>query len=477
MKNEFDSFDDIVKRKMDNAEFAFNESNWAKAAEMIDASREPVMPVAVSKTKYYVLGGGIAAGIILLLGSVYFFNNFKIISNDELAQLTSQSHIVNNISNKNDSKEVIQQIKNNDSNTSESTIEENLVPKVKTNSNSNLEKTEGNNRNKKSNTNSSDRNNFYSSAFKTEQSNKSVSTSNKNSIVENNYNTDASEVSTKEIKSNEVVKVEPSVNSSSKEQTELERTNENVLNATEEINSSEIVDINNLNISQPDTSNSSDFIIPKDYVRINHHEFVAELGAVNSFGWKVNSVRNGNNVSPIAGIKYRYHFNSRNAVSIGASYFYLSNLSEASREFGETTYKFGSTNKITNISINELQYLSLPMAYERNIGSKNKLGIGLNFICLMNIRNKVEIYNETDNNISLVDSYMDKGYGYNQLTNYNAQIKLFYSRKITNNLSLYFEANKAIRNTFHDYNYFNVTNKSNRPLSLSIGLAYKFISR
>ena len=93
MKNEFDSFDDIVKRKMDNTEFAFNENNWAKAAEMIDASRKPLSPVVASNTKYFVLGGSIAAGIILLLGTVYFFNNFKVLSNEEFAQLKKQNSV------------------------------------------------------------------------------------------------------------------------------------------------------------------------------------------------------------------------------------------------------------------------------------------------------------------------------------------------------------------------------------------------
>lgn len=60
--NNFDNFDDLVKKKMDGMEFPFSEENWQKAAQMIDASRH-VAKKSVFKTIAIALIGISITGI------------------------------------------------------------------------------------------------------------------------------------------------------------------------------------------------------------------------------------------------------------------------------------------------------------------------------------------------------------------------------------------------------------------------------
>lgn len=469
--NNFDNFDDLVKKKMEGMEFPFSEENWQKAAQMIDASR-PVAKKSVLKTIAFTL---VALGICSIAGYL-IFSGFKTDVNE---MATAQ-------------------------NTSGPVISEAVASESKSNTTAEISKGNHNeSTGKKPKTSKSE----FSSVAMAESSYNNVnapaaSEKNKNTedITHQSYNhakIDQGDNSGQLIHHENAVissvgAIENAKQKNTSETTDVFEVTEAViekplsdetvvisdnLNSDKTSPSSSIASVKTSTASslQPDTANT--IHVKRDYVRVKHHELLAEAGALNSFGWKVGEKRNGNSLTPLAGLNYIYHFNHSSALQTGIQYNAISNLTESSVSFSVTSYNFGSKSDVTTFKLTELQQLIIPVKYLHTFDKKHTIGLGMNVSYLMNIKNRIETFKVIDGGAGTVASRNDNGYGFELCRTFNGQIAISYGYRITEKLTVQAEFNKTLLNLFNNYSVFNNKETSNRPAALKLSLTYSLFRK
>ncbi|MFO0356037.1 MAG: hypothetical protein ACK50A_03715 [Sphingobacteriaceae bacterium] len=490
MKKNFDNFDDLMKDKLDGMEFPFNEANWEKASQMIDAARPAKKPFG-----NLLLVSSIIVTCALIISSVYYFGGkLGNTTSPEVAQKNEQSSVsTSNELIANSVAATSQQLNNSFEKTTPNS-NENASTNVNSNNNTNtinnsasINTSETKNSadvHVKSNSrptnmnvavvSSNTKNNFGKKnnsnpiISKTSSSNgmpvgaaegaRQKEQQNGNASATNNGSTDSQNTfATNEPKKESLTDPESSV------------VNQNV----------EVAQTTATNTAAPDTSNgtNSSFTKKKDYVRTKHHTVLVEAGAINSFGWAVNNVRNGNNIAPFAGINYMYNFDSRSSVLFGLQYNTLSNLSESKVSFSVTSYEFGMKNDVTTYKITNLHYATIPMKYIHKLNSNHSFGIGLNASYLLSIQNQIESTKHIESNINETTVKKDVGYGYDQLSRFNAQFALSYQYQISKKIGFNAELNQNLTNVVKDYQFFGVESKSSRPAAVKLSLTYTLLNK
>lgn len=485
MENNFDNFDDLVKKKLDGMNFSFNEANWQKASEMIDATRPSKKAFG---SKYFLASSILIIGA-LAVSTVYFvFNNLDVKTNKEsLAQTISKDAEKDNQASEN---YPIQSSSNNNTTSFDNSNENNTLTnqiqtqEINPNKSADLNSNTQNNSvtNSTSQNNSSAKINLSSAKQSAKGINSHVSKSNNSSLpvgaIENaktksGNSSGAGNNSSKN--PNNVSTVNP-LNSASTNNADTDALNQNS-DSVAKTDSSETAKQSSEENAIAKVDSASTIKKDNDYVKIKHHVLNIEAGVINSFGWKVNGIRNGNNLSPLFGINYIYNFNPKSSVLIGAQYNSISNLTESHVSFSVTSYNFGLNNDVTTYKITNLQYIVMPVKYIYNIDESNSIGAGINTSYLLNIRNKIETNKSLESNVQETAANTDNGYGYEQVNRLNAQLALSYSRKISKKIGVNVEINKTMMNVIKDYNYFGSNNNGSKPIALKLGFTYNLINK
>lgn len=501
MKN-FDNFDDLIKKKMDGMDFPFNESNWEKASQMLDASRPSKKPLGKFWITTSVIGGCLLiVGITALLWMNQSDDN-KIVSSSTSQKSTNEHH-----ENKAPGIEQLNTTTSENTNTSDintlaEPTENSTITDVKNTdgianqikptrsqkaqqiaslpiqkpiaSSVNEPKQTLNEEAKANNTtletpvdHVSESNQALVGSVENAKLKDKEANERKN-VIENTSKTNTSVY--KPLESFSTAAINP--NNNNTDQSALENnipTNANSAAKQDSVATAAVTPL------QPDTTTND--AKRKDYVKTKHHEITIEGGVMNSFGWKVNNIRNGNNLSPIGGINYLYHFDHRSALSVGLQYNSLSNLTESNVSYSVTSYDFGVNNDVTTYKVIGLQYLVMPVRYIYHINKDNSLGVGVNGMYLMNIKNKIESFTAVENNVKNTSIVSDNGYGYNVVNNYNAQIAINYQRKLSKQLGFNIEVNRNLMNVFNNYTFFGSECRTSKPITAKISLTYTLLRK
>ncbi len=501
MKN-FDNFDDLVKKKMDGMDFPFNEANWEKASQMLDATRPSKRPIGKFWITTSVIGGSL---LIIGITALLWMNQ----TNDSTIISATTSSETKNMLTETTSKIPAQEATSFEDNSAKGSNSSSNAPEntYVTDSHNNVTNT------KKQNViqTLTSQNLVSMAAQKTaptpldeakhaqpEQNNSGTATIDQSGndktggtqmivgSVENAKfkdkesneqkvlieNTSKSNTSVYKPLESFSTSVSSTNTNSVSEQTSSTGNTSDVLAAEVKPDSSAAT----ANVAlQPDTTMND--TKRRDYVKTKHHEITVEAGAMNSFGWKVNNIRNGNNISPIGGINYIYHFNHRSAISAGLQYNALSNLTESNVSYSVTTYDFGVNNDVTTYKVIGLQYLVMPLRYIHHINQDNSIGVGINCMYLMNIQNKIESFTAIENNIKNTSIASDNGYGYNVVNNYNAQFAINYQRKLSKQLGFSMEVNRNLMNVFSNYTFFGSECNTSKPITAKISLTYTLLRK
>lgn len=457
-------FDDLMKDKLEEKEFSFSESNWEKAAKLIDASRPAKKPLGGMFWSVIIVG---TLGI--LVGGIYFFGtsnesngnmanvevnkektNVKVYGNSTLTNETKEASEINLVKKENE----LFAENNSESKESNNTVKNDEVAGT-------AEKAKM----------TEDVSNMVNKMVKEMKPITTTRFSSMNSKTDYavNKNESFSE------KSNTVVTEDA-----------MENIPDANLNAQVNLIPDYIqpISINQLSGSNeniPDANFISDYnsleMLNKDYVKLKRHTLNIEAGAINSLGWKVNNKRNGNSLTPLFGFNYIYNFTAKSAMLIGAQYNSLSNITESNVSFSITSFGFDASSNITTYKITELQYLTVPVKYIHKLAKNSFIGAGVNLTYLLNTKNRIEVYSKEDNYTRQVNTYNDNGFGRDITENYNAQLALSYSHKFNKHLGMNVEVNKNLRNVFTDYSAFSLSKVSNKPTSIKISLTYMLFNK
>ncbi|MBP9070527.1 MAG: hypothetical protein KBG47_13530 [Bacteroidia bacterium] len=513
MKN-FDKFDESVKNKLDEANFQFNEANWEKMSQMIDASRPAKKPFA-----NVPLISSIVIGSALLISSAWYFttqtSDSKAVAHMPTEQVGNNNAAISvNVINNTKANAINSSLISDNSNTNASSNNSNTNLEVTNNSNSSSVNAESaelftKNENNVIVNSSSTKKNVSGKKSNTTPVNE-FATSSKGSSDINLTKTETSNSGAQEIvgeTEGAYVKMDSNNTTNIPSNTDASATNsnpegntktesENIAQQKAAVDDRNITatDVEEIDmIALPSTTNNlgqtEDAIAAanlktaiedkkvKEYVRVKHHTMNIEAGASNSFGWKVNNTRNGNNISPVLGINYMYNIDSRSSILVGLQYNGLSNLGEAKANFSITTYGFGVNNDVTTYKLNDLHYAVMPMKFIYKFNKNNALGVGFNMMYLMNTRTEIINTTTLESNVTTSNSRFEYGYGFDQLNKFNGQLALNYNYNISKTLGLNLEINKSLGNVVKDYTYFGIKNQTNAPAAVKLSLTYTLFNK
>lgn len=461
-----DKFDGIVRQKVEEAEFAFDESNWQKASKLIDADR------AVSAGrggKLFLLFGilTLTFGTAGFFGYKYFgSNNEKEVSQNEevSSQTVSVSDIQNNSSNQNtSSNSSAQNLNNTATNLSSDNNEANATNNNVTHAdNSTLENkstdkvvanaSTPNNVNAKSSSGNLSNNTTGSKAV---NSKVNVNAGSKNPVTNVTKTSGNSDVANSGAKN-------PDVTSSNSSNTNAvpagvdKNVNSTTPTGTEEMPSSDYRTSNLSELLQKLPSKEISLPVkaldsairktPYDFIRIYDNDYYKrskrkshyanfELGTTYLMGWDAANGRDGQGFNAFAGFNFGVYCGKRASVNTGIQVYNVGNIKQSFYTASKVTYGFGSTGTYTNVTTNNLYYFAVPLKFNYHIDKVNQVGFGINAGFLFNGKSTVETYKILDNVKTDVHKNTQKGF-YDGLNTENFTLCASYSRALNKRFKL-----------------------------------------
>ena len=168
--------------------------------------------------------------------------------------------------------------------------------------------------------------------------------------------------------------------------------------------------------------------------------------------WQVSVSAGGNylmgrTLNPIQGFEFIKPIDSTWGIGTGIYYTYLNiKASNAVKTIvTNTTYDFGYTADVVQIKTNDLHYIIIPVFAHYHINEKNSVIFGANNYMLLTVSNNYSTYKESYGNKQDVNSSKTFGYssGFNR---YDVGILLGYKRRLFNNMGLALYMNYGLIN-------------------------------
>lgn len=453
MSTEQENFDDLLKSKLDESEFPFNEANWDKA--------EALIIQAEKKRKRRIIGViffiGMLLGVCVMIPFIGGKNNVekkdlgtekKNVKIDSKVESEVKPEIKMINSDKVAQAEIVE--KSGRENEQIASLESNSS---KENSNKEIDQKKEKGVNKNPYTSEKETNNAGGTAFaetkksitarKKEQKARSEDGKNNDtqSIIKEDQEAGITEVNNNN-KEVEVVKNEEAKNIAS-----VKSVNEkpDVVTSISDSTKSSFVANNSLKndstiiVKDSIVKTKVDSVKPavKDASEIFKKStlFSIDAGANYAFGWVNNTTKEATGFNAVLGVSVTHQFVKKWSVLIGLQYNSLAHLSYSSFTSKNLQYDLGYNQTKTVITPTILYYLAVPIKLQYHFNEKNSLSIGVNTLYLLNTNSKVDTYTEstfgaTTHNVSTKKGYMDG------FSTWDLQPALAYRRRIIKCLSI-----------------------------------------
>jgi len=435
--NEQEKFDDLLRSKLEERDFPFDETNWDKAEAVIERSEK--------RRRFGFITLVFSAGIMIGAGLMYFFNpnssspaplaiqqttqNNSAIAQTNTVSATQQSNqpidgtdtsVSTSVSNSQH-----QPVANNSITESDVhlTIDTVVTPKLKTNKHKKHpapDSTATVYSYVRPETGKSKKKRVYQTTYIQPEANSVAPptpiNTNANNQIANTNNNSANPANTEVANTNKQTEQNNNTISSAKDSTHKTDSTALALTATKKDSSTSNSPLVN---TQPQ---------PKQTAKYAHTIFSIDAGGGYSFGWMKAGATQGNGVSPVLGLSVTHYFTTKISGLIGIQYNSLPNVNTLYTN-NAIQYSFGSTTDLTSVTIKTLYYLALPLKLQYNINDKNMVSAGVNVLYLLTSNSNVVSYNQDYFGTSGYTSVNKMGYT-DGLNNWDAQATLAYRRKI-----------------------------------------------
>jgi hypothetical protein len=491
------NFDKIIKQKISEAEFPFDESNWQKAGKMIDAERGAA--IGAKSGKMFLLIGtlflGVAAGTFFFLTMKSDKVDMTVISQNtnsinKITEVASQGNTeVNNVG-QTGSTERSEQT----TNTSISSNENNSSVKMNKTSIT-LKKEENTTHENPATENTSVSNDAAVSAA---AKNAAVPTENNlNEAAKPSTNANASKASNAPSNSkgnktqnpaHKPASKKPTLGkeaqdfyaNNSKKPTNETQTPDEVLNASAQSNAnltSEYLDMHRsvldmLTKDQVLKSSPHDFLrgFDEDYYKKSRrriHYVNVEAGGAYMLGWTARNGTDAVGLNAFGGLNYEMKVKNILNFGIGAQFYNIGHINKSFYDRQNFEYDFGSNGHFTSITANSLYYIGIPVKVSRYITKSGKIGLGLNAGFLVGGKNTVTTYDESDLVKTNVKTTTGKGV-YEGLNTTNVMMSVFYTQHLSRRFSLNGEFIYGLSDTYKKAASLNSAKENNMGVRLSL---------
>lgn len=505
-----ENFDDLIRQKVSEKEFPFDEKNWEKAAAMIDASRG-------SSIKWPFIA--ITAALVVSLGIFipYYLNTNDTttlaVNNEQQASnkinTTELTAVGTNFENQdvkpaNEEKEITlsdnKTSENAESNTVTETKEESVTDKTNTLSKSEKEEVLFNDNRLNAKENNSENNtgvskkqssslNKSEKQTSTELADKSLNEKQKDKTngvlgektqkfldqLNASKQNSGGETNKKEISNTKNVN-QPDKSEDNSSESKI-KTNENVASSGNKNQDNVNSETDKQNDNKPETKEEKEPVVApsennaaklpesSQYTRPGSILSI-EAGASYLFGWN-NTVKNdATGINPLAGINFSYMFGKTKKIGIssGVQYNSVNNIKSSTFTCRKTQYDFGAVNETTEIITKKLHYIYVPLKLIFGPNVKNTFGAGCNFGYLLNSVSNTETYTQTAFTRTAPEVTKSKGY-YEGYSKADIQLSLSYKRTIYKNLSVSVEFLYGIKDIKNNAFFNAEENNSSKKLT------------
>jgi len=469
-------FDKIIKKKVDEAEFPFDEQNWNKFSAQLDAER------SLTKRGW---------GKFLYLGLLFLgITSASIALYKIQAPFGEKGKLADTNSSNNKNESTIQVDNSNSSTNLNSKSDDHLLAVNNSNSEaenrSELKSLSSNVTNNTSEVNSSLNNTAFMSA--TLNGNAKSTNAISNAIVSSETkNASKNNSSTKKI-----TKAASNDKLNSVIENDADNANTNEMNASVRnktdlaggVNLEHTV-LNRIDSKLPYVYSNRNIKIAAvklpswyddDYRRKGKKKLSflnAELGGAYLFGWDSEDGKDAKGLNWYAGVNYGKFINKKIGFSVGSQFYNVGNIKQPFYESSKSVYGLGSTSSNTIITTQALFYFSVPVKFYYAINSVHQIGASLNPSFLFSSKNVVENYRLTDNIKSNEITSKTSGI-YEGVRLNNVLVSAFYRAKLNKRTYLNTEFLYGVRDIFKNSNSNNYLQK---PIGFRIGIQYTLFEK
>jgi len=419
MSNE-ETFEDIVKSKLSEKEFSFDEENWEKAEEMIAFFRKKEK----IKKGAFIFFSGLLLGIIIMFP---FINRTKNTNPELITQNAERAVKPNNIDNKQYQAHAKSPVD------LESTEKEEM----------------------KDNGRISSAPNVTSSQIKEhvsqEQHTSTIQSFTKKGRNKTKFQGSSSRERLIGVAAEPVLDKITSEESIEKEEIAIDTKVKNDLTILKDsVAKTDSVKVVLVAAADSIVKDSVALVKKDSSVKLNADNEKANLAFAKP--WQISVFVGGNylmggTLNPFQGFEFIKPIDSAWSIGTGLDYTYLNiKASNAVKTIvTNTTYDFGYTSEVVQIKTNDLHYIVVPVFVQRKLNEKNSILLGANNYMLLTVSNNYSTYKESYGNKQNESS--SKTFGYSSGFNpYDIGLLLGYKRKLFNNISLSLYMNYGLMN-------------------------------
>ena len=453
MKEEKD-FDKIIRSKFAEKEFIFNEANWERVEQKLDANRTRAL--VIRRSLIFIIG--LSIGILLMFPFIFSSEEE---SNNGIPRVNVSTQSVPSLKQKirieseNNSSLIGRKIKESDTfpvgaenkSKTEKQSEINPAHLVAIDASSSALTHTSPISNKSSHQNITEASKGIASLRAATPSTSQELTESLRSSENNNFITQATKEEKKDLpsESNDIISPIDSSSALAKN-SNYSSTLQQDTSSTPLIDSSVASDQTRAEKTKIDSSHTSkaDTILinpidsnkqpPADQEKNNNTltHFSLEFGADYTLGWNYGDISEANGLNPVFGISIHHHLNSNWSFLTGIHYGSITRLKACQKAFSYKTFDFGSTIIDTIVDTKRIYYIRVPLQLAYNINNNNSIGIGGLFSYLLNTASHVSI--NTNNTGPIIKKEL--GYYAGAFKKWDAALALSYRRKISDKIGL-----------------------------------------
>jgi hypothetical protein len=370
-----EEFDDIFKRKTEEAKFGFRESDWEKARKMIDQERMAAFNSA-SRINYWYVSAFVLVSSIAL---IYF-------SLPESPQVAQADEVVYSLETKSTAVAV-----------SATNKPESGIPSIEIT------------------TKASGRSEVVSSAGRSAKAGGVVKQSRKAKVqskqgLQTNENTLPPEHLLSGIPNTEVQAPVKTLSDAERNETSVEsKIDITDLSLNRKENTLKLFDLEKELQLQPVFLKryEEEEYVPKQ--KFNRHVLDITLGLNYFAGWDNNGSVTAKGLNGYAGFNYAYFLTKKLSVGLGAELYNLSNINQQFYSSTSKNYGFGSTQTQTILTCQSMLFLSFPLRVYYAADEHHLIGLGLHAGTLLMASNTVETSELSDGLKQNVNTTSSKG--------------------------------------------------------------------
>jgi hypothetical protein len=195
--------------------------------------------------------------------------------------------------------------------------------------------------------------------------------------------------------------------------------------------------------------------------------FFIEAGATFIPGFSP-GFRSGRSINPVLGAGYCFRIGMKTSLQAALHYTFIGNVSDSTLIYTNTTFGFSSQTEYTEVNLKRLHYASVPLTFIYHLNSKNAFNAGMNINYLFTTEIHLHTYSDANSDISSVSKF-----GYLQgINRFDFQFAGGYARTFgphwSAEISLYAGLMDIKKNSFYGVNKF----ERNKGLQFTIQYAF-----